>query len=91
MAPKCANPIPISGRFDRKAPEIWTTISDRQVAADVARDYKLKLAFDGSRVLTFPATIDPALLAKMRCDNRIQFLSYSEYMKNVLADCRART
>jgi hypothetical protein len=86
MVPACTNPVPITGHFDRQAPEFWTSIADRQLAADVARDYGLKLTFEGSTVLTFPATIDPELLAKMRCDNRIQFLSYSEYMKNVLAD-----
>jgi hypothetical protein len=91
MEPACTNPVPITGHFDPKAPELWTSIADRQLAADVARDYGLKLAFGGGTVLTFPVTIEPELLAKMRCDNRIQFLSYSEYMKNVLADIsRAR-
>src|ERR1700741_2967984 len=88
--PACKNPVPIAGHFDRKAPEFWTLIADRQLAADVARDYGLKLAFEGSAVLKFPVTIDPELLAKMRCDNRIQFLNYSEYLKNVLADILAR-
>ena len=85
FVPACSNPVSISGRFDRRAPEFWTSIADRQVAADVARDYGLKLAFEGSTVLTFPAAIDPNLLARMRCDRRIQFLSYSAYTKNVLA------
>jgi hypothetical protein len=83
--PKCSNPVPITGHFDHRAPSIWTTIADRQVAADVARDYGLKLPFEGSTVLTFPTTIEPAVLAKMRCDNRIPSLNYDAFMKNVLA------
>ena len=85
VTPACSNPVPITGRYDPKAPEFWTTIADREVAADVARDFGLKLAFDGSTVLTFPAAIDSALLARMRCDSRIPFISYSEYLKNVMA------
>jgi hypothetical protein len=85
MKPACSNPVRITGHYDPKAPEFWTTFADREVAADVARDYGLKFAFDGSSVLMFPATIDPALLAAMRCDRRIQFIEYSEFLKNVLA------
>ena len=48
-------------------------------------DYGLTLAFEGSTVLSFPASIAPAILAKMRCDKRIEFISYSEYLENVLA------
>src|SRR3569832_294438 len=72
VMPQCTNPVPVTGHFDRRSPRIWTTLVDRQVATEVARDYGLKLPFEGSTVLTFPATIDPALLAKMRCDKRIQ-------------------
>ena len=85
VQPECSNPIPITGHFDRRAPGIWTTIADRQIAAEVARDYGLKLPFEGSTVLTFPTTIDAALLAKMRCDDRIPTLTYDAVMKNVLA------
>lgn len=64
---------------------MWTSIVNRQVAADVARDYGLKLPFEGSTVLTFPTALDPAVLAKMRCDNRIPSLNYDAFMQNVLA------
>ena len=84
-APLCANPLPITGHFDRRAPEFWTSIPDREVAAAVASDYGLSLAFSGSTVLTFPVTIDRDLLAKMRCDKRIETINYSGYLKNVLA------
>jgi len=85
MVPACADPVPITGHFDRSAPDFWTSIPDRQVAAAVASDYALKLAFEGSTVLTFPVTVDSALLAKMRCDKRIRFIQYSEQLKNVVA------
>jgi len=87
--PACTDPIPIGGRFDRHAPEFWATSSDRGLAAAVASEYGLKLAFEGSTILTFPVTIDRALLAKMRCDRRIQVIGYSERLKNVLASERA--
>ena len=88
MTPACSNPVPVTGRYDRNAPEFWTTIADRKVAADFARDFGLSLAFQGSTVLTFPVTIDPSLLARMRCDRRIEFISYSEFLKDVLAEAR---
>jgi hypothetical protein len=71
MSPACADPVPISGHYDREAPEFWTVVPDREVAAAVANDYGLTLAFEGSSVITFPVTIDPALLARLRCDERI--------------------
>jgi len=85
MKPDCSNPVPVNGQLDPKAPKIWISIVDRQVAADVARDYVLRLPFEGSTVLSFPTAIDPAVLAKMRCDNRIPSLNYDAFMRNVLA------
>ena len=85
LVPACANPLPITGQYDKRSPTFWTKIAGRQAAADVAGDYGLTLAFEGSTVLSFPASIAPAILAKMRCDKRIQFISYSEYLENVLA------
>lgn len=82
--PACEHPAPITGRFDRYVPTFWIQFPNDEVAAAVAGEYGLRVAFDGSRIVSFPVTIDPVLLAKMRCDSRVPFIDYSQQLRHVV-------
>jgi hypothetical protein len=82
VAPACANPVPLEGKYDRRAPgygielkgtaqDFWPTVGRWE------REYSLRVDSKQYLLNMIQVTMTPAEVARLRCDPAVNFVEHN--------------
>jgi hypothetical protein len=82
VVPACANPAPLEGKYDRRAPGYFITINGSvpEFWSTLARwdhEYSMHVDSKYSKTNEIQVTATPAEVARLRCDPAVRFIEHN--------------